>query len=84
MISYGPLRALLGREKPKGLNMKRLINDGIITANISVTLNNDTGYVNLSTIDKVANYLSIKLDRAIKIDEIIEFVLDAPGPQAND
>ncbi|MDR7856111.1 hypothetical protein [Tissierella sp.] len=76
MISYGPLRELLGREKPNGLNMKRLIEHKIITPNISVTLNNDTGNVSLSTIDKIANYLSRELGRAIKIEEIVEIIPD--------
>lgn len=76
MISYEPLRILLTKEKRTGLNMRKLIDDGVITPNISVKLNNDTGYVNLSTIDKVANYLTQRLGRVVTIQELIRFVPD--------
>lgn len=73
MISYEPLRILLVKEKR---NLRELIQNKIITANISVTLNNDTGNVTLSTIDKICNYLSKELGRAVAIEEILEFIPD--------
>ena len=75
MINYGPLRAILGKEK---INMQELRNQGIVNPNIGATLNGDKGYVNLSTIDKVCNYLTIKLGRTVSIDEVVEFVPDEP------
>lgn len=56
----------------------------IITANISVTLNNDRGNVSLSTIDKICNYLSKELGRPITIEEVLEFIPDVPGPVEED
>lgn len=73
MISYKPLKKLL---IDNDIKMIELINSGIVTTNISVKLNNDTGYVNLSTIDKICHYLSNRLDRAVTIDEIIRFIPD--------
>ena len=73
MISYEPLRILLLKEKMK---MNELVKNKIVTADISVTLNNDTGNVSLTTIDKVMNYLSKELGRTVAIDEILEFIPD--------
>lgn len=39
-------------------------------------LNNDSGHLNIRTIDKVMNYLSQKLGRTVTVDEIIEFTPD--------
>lgn len=75
MISYRPLKDLLYHNDIK---MIELINDGIVTPNISVKLNKDTGYVNLSTIDKVCNYLSQRLNRTVAIDEVAKFIPDQP------
>lgn len=74
MISYEPLRILLVKEK---MNMQKLRTDNVLNPNIAATINGDTGYVNLSTIDKVMNYLSKELDRPVKIDEIIKFIPDS-------
>lgn len=71
MISYKPLKKLL---VDNDIKMIELTYDKIITSNISVKLNNDSGYVNLSTIDKIANYLTQRLGRTVSIDEIVEFV----------
>ncbi|HHX62908.1 MAG TPA: hypothetical protein GX707_19685 [Epulopiscium sp.] len=76
MINYGPLRALLGKEK---VNMQELRNNNIINPNIGAKLNNDRGYVNLSTIDAVCNYLTVRLGRTVRIDEIVEFTPDGPA-----
>lgn len=73
MISYEPLRILLLKEKMK---MNELVKNKIVTADISVTLNNDTGNVSLTTIDKVMNYLSKELGRTVLINEILEFIPD--------
>lgn len=71
MISYEPLRILLVKEK---LKMQDLKKDNVVNSNIAATLNNDTGYVNLSTIDKVCNYLTKKTNRVITINNIVEFI----------
>lgn len=83
MISYEPLRVLLITDhvlKEKKINLRRMIDNKIITPKISVTLNNDTGYVNLSTIDKVMNYLSKELGRTVEVEEIIKFIPDTADP----
>lgn len=77
MISYEPLRILLVKEK---MNIQELRDNNVLNPNTSNTLKNDKGYVNLSTIDKVCNYLSDRLGRPIKIDEIIEFIPDEADP----
>lgn len=73
MISYKPLKKLL---VDNDIKMIELTYDKVITSNISVKLNNDSGYVNLSTVDKIANYLAHRLGRTISIDEIVEFTPD--------
>jgi len=75
MINYEPLRILLVKEK---LNLKSMTRAGVLTPNNSVTLNNDTGYVSLKTLDGVLNHLSQELGRTVALDEIIEFVPDEP------
>ncbi len=71
MISYEPLRILLIKEK---LKLQDLRNAKILNPNIASIINNDTGYVNLSTIDKIMTYLSNRLNRTIKIEEILRFI----------
>ncbi|WP_154442567.1 hypothetical protein [Tissierella pigra] len=39
-------------------------------------LNNDSGHLNIRTIDKVMNYLSIRLNRSVTVEEIIKFIPD--------
>jgi len=75
MISYKPLKKLL---VDNDIKMIELTYDKIITSNISVKLNNDSGYVNLSTIDKIGNYLSQRLGRAVSIQELVRFIPDEP------
>lgn len=77
MISYQPLRILLDTEKMK---MHELTKNKIIIADTAVKFNNDSGFVSLATIDKVMNYLSQKLDRAVTVEEIIRFVPDEVDP----
>lgn len=81
MISYEPLRILLVKEK---MNFAELREATGISTRASVRLNNDTGDVTLDYINRICNYLTNKLGRAIGINEILEFIPDVPGPQAND
>lgn len=75
MISYKPLKKLLiDADK----TTKDLIELKILTPNNSVYVNQDSGYLNLRTIDRICNYLSTKLGRPVKIDEILEFTPDKP------
>lgn len=39
-------------------------------------LNNDSGHLNIRTIDKVMNYLSARLNRPVTVEEIIKFIPD--------
>lgn len=75
MISYKNLRLLFVEHDIK---MIELVNEKVLTPKNSVVLNNDRGYVNLSTIDAVCNYLSHKLGRTVTIDEVVEFTPDPP------
>ena len=74
MISYKPLKKLM---IDADVNSTDLKNDLSIGTNTIAKLNNDNGYVALGVIDKIANYLTIKLDRNVKIDEILEFIPDS-------
>lgn len=73
MISYGPLRALMGRHK---ITFKELRDNFDLGTNTAAKLNNDTGYVSLEVIDKVCNYLSQQLGRAVTVSEVLEFTPD--------
>lgn len=76
MISYKPLKYLL---LDNDMNMQELRDNNVLNPNIAAKMNNDRGYVNLSTIDNILNYLSIKLGRIIKVDEVLEFTPDDPA-----
>lgn len=73
MISYKPLRHLL---IDADIKMQQLKIDGILSPNMAVKINNDEGYVNLSTIDKLGHYFSKKLQRPVTISELIKFIPD--------
>lgn len=49
---------------------------GSSSATVAKLSNNE--YVALEVIDKIANYLTIKLDRVVTIDQILEFIPDEP------
>lgn len=74
MISYKKLKKLL---IDADIKTKDLIDLKILTPTNSVYVNQDSGYLNLRTIDRICNHLSSKLGRPIKIEEIIEFIPDS-------
>lgn len=78
LISYEPLRLLLVKEK---MNLRQLIDNKIITPNNSVRINNDTGNITLTTLDKMMNYLTKELNRAVTVEEIIKFIPDEADPK---
>lgn len=73
MISYRPLRDFLYFNNIK---MVDLINDGIVTPNLSVKLNNDRGAVSLSTLYKIYKYLKSETNKDINIKDLVEFIPD--------
>ncbi|SNT23121.1 DNA-binding transcriptional regulator, XRE family [Anaerovirgula multivorans] len=78
MISYAPLRAILGHHKK---NYKEIREELGIGTNTLAKIKNDTGYVSLEVIDKICNYLSDEVGREIKIEEVLMFALDQPAEQ---
>jgi len=73
MISYEPFRILLVKER---MQMQDLRKAGILTPRTAVRLNNDTGHVNTSTLDRICAFLSGRLGRTVAIGEIVEYVPD--------
>ncbi len=73
MISYRPLRDLLYVNKIK---MARLIEAKVVTPAASVKLNNDRGYIDLSTVNKIGNYLSAALKANLAIEDMVRFIPD--------
>lgn len=73
MISYRPLKDLLYNND---IYIKELVDAKILTPTNSVYVNNDSGHLNLRTIDKVMSYLSKRLDREITPNDIIKFISD--------
>ena len=75
MISYKPLKKLLIDYDIKTID---LINDKILTPTNSVYINNDTGYINLRTINRLCNYLSDRISKDVLISDILLFIPDDP------
>jgi len=75
MISYKPLKKLLIDYDIKTID---LINDKILTPTNSVYINNDTGYINLRTINRLCNYLSDRISKDVLISDILLFIQDDP------
>lgn len=65
-VSYKPLRHTLVE---KELTITKLCNDLNIAPNIRTTLNNDTGYVSLSTVEKICKYLDVPIECVVKFTE---------------
>lgn len=76
MISYKKLKKLL---IDVDIKTKDLIDLKILTPTNSVYVNNDSGYLNLRTIDRICNYLTGELNKTIRVEDIIEFIPDPPG-----
>lgn len=71
-IKFYKLMDLLNREGiSKGELQKEI---GASSATIAKLSNNE--YVAMVVIDKTLNYLTRKLDRPIKVDEVLEFIPD--------
>jgi len=75
VISYRPLKDLLYHND---ILIKELVEAKILTPTNSVYVNNNSGHLNLRTINRVGNYLSKRLNRPIKINDILEFIPDVP------
>ena len=73
MISYRPLKDLLYHND---ILIKELVEAKILTPTNSVYVNNDSGHLNIRTIDKVMNYLTVRLDKEITPNDIIKFAPD--------
>lgn len=73
MISYRPLKDLLYNNDIKIIE---LVDAKILTPTNSVYVNNDSGHINIRTVDRVCNYLTKRLKRPVQIDEILKFIPD--------
>lgn len=78
MISYKPLKKFL---IDNDMNMQELRDNNVLNPNVAAKLNNDRGYVNLSTIDNICNYLTDKLGKTVTIDKILEFIPKEADPE---
>lgn len=75
MISYKPLRDIFYNNN---LVLNELVEAKILTPNNSVVINNDRGYVSLSTINKVMNYLNKEHGINARIEDVLMYVPDTP------
>lgn len=77
MISYKGLKKML---IDADIKTKDLIDLKILTPTNSVYVNQDSGYLNLRTIDRICNYLTKELGKVVTISDVLEFVPDANVP----
>lgn len=63
MISFKPLRNYL---ESKGLSPNALYEKGVISTNIATSINNDRP-ISFANLEKVCNYLDLKVEEAIVI-----------------
>lgn len=73
MISYRPLKDLLYHND---ILIKELVDLKILTPTNSVYVNNDRGHLNIRTIDRILIYLSARLNKELKIEDVLKFVPD--------
>lgn len=72
MISFEPLRVL---KTVNNITLQDIIQEGGINSKVAVKFNRDES-VTTKTLDKLIKYLSKKLNREVKVEEIMKYVSD--------
>ena len=73
MISYKPFKKLL---IDHDIKINELVEAKILTPTNSVYVNNDSGYLNLRTVNRLCDYLSNRLDKPVVVSDILLYIPD--------